>query len=83
MKDIESDKADLFLDIPPNFERDLRVENAAKLQISANAIKGQKAGLGVNYANAIIQDFNTDIRAEWLDLTDKNAQPNIEIPFSN
>jgi ABC-2 type transport system permease protein len=83
MNDIEQDKADLFLDIPPNFERDLRVENVAKLQISANAINGQKAGLGVNYASAIIQDFNADIRTEWLDLTDKNAQPNIEIPFSN
>ena len=83
MRDIEQDKADLFLDIPPNFEKDLRVENAAKLQISANAINGQKAGLGVNYANAIIQDFNADIRTEWLDLTNKNAQPTIEIPFSN
>ncbi len=83
MRDIESDKADLFLDIPPNFEKDLRVQNGAKLQISVNAINGQKAGLAVNYGNGIIQDFNADIRTEWLDLTKDKAQSTIDIPFSN
>lgn len=83
MRDIESDKADLFLDIPPQFEKDLRKANFNQLQLTVNSINGQKAGLAFAYANAIIQDFNGDIRAEWLDLTGGNVVQNIDITFSN
>ena len=83
MRDIESDKADLFLNIPPNFEKDLRKENFSKLHLTVNAINGQKAGIANGYANSIIQDFNNNIRTEWLDLTGRNQQPSINIQYAN
>jgi len=58
---LEKDDADLFLQFPRHFERDLLKENEASLQLTINAINGSKAGLAYAYANAIIRDFNSDI----------------------
>jgi ABC-2 type transport system permease protein len=83
MRDIESDQADLFLDIPPDFEKSLRRENFGQLHLTVNSINGQKAGLANGYANSIIQDFNGNIRTEWLNLTARQSQPNIEVSYLN
>ncbi len=83
MRDIEADKADLFLDIPADFEKGLRKENKGQLHLTVNSINGQKAGLANGYANYIIQDFNGDIRTEWLNITSKNAAPNIDVQYLN
>lgn len=56
--------ADLVLVIPPHFERDLYRENQAPVQLLINAIDGSKAGIAGGYANAILRDFNADIRVE-------------------
>lgn len=61
---IARDAADLVLDIPYGFERDLLRENAASLHLNINAINGVKAGLASSYAQAIIRDFNQEIRSE-------------------
>jgi ABC-2 type transport system permease protein len=62
---VEQDKADLTLQIPMNFEKDLVRENAAKVFIAINAIEGTKANLGGAYLSSIISDFNADIRTNW------------------
>ena len=62
---IEQDKADLALQIPAHFERDLVRENSQKLYISVNAIEGTKANLGAAYLSSIISDYNSDIRMQW------------------
>ena len=59
---IESDKADLVLEIPQNFERNLVRENRQKLFVAVNAINGSKANLGGAYLSTIIRNFNQDIR---------------------
>lgn len=64
--DLEAGRADLFLEIPPHFERDLLRNSEASVQLTLNAINGVKAGIANGYANAIIRDFNGEIRAEWL-----------------
>ena len=46
---IETDKADIILEIPASFERDLVKENEAELSMSVNAINGVKAGVGSAY----------------------------------
>ena len=46
---IESDKADLILEIPEGFERNLVREIGQKVFIAVNAINGTKAGLGGAY----------------------------------
>jgi len=58
---LEKDDADLFLQFPQRFERDLLKENKASLQLTINAINGNKAGLASAYANAIIRDFRAGI----------------------
>lgn len=63
---VEQDKADIALQIPIHFERDLVRENTKQLYMAVNAIEGTKANLGSAYLNSIIRDYNTDIRLRWL-----------------
>src|SRR5882762_7594837 len=46
LEKIEKDKADLLLQIPDHFEKDLVKEDKAKLFMAVNAINGAKANLG-------------------------------------
>jgi ABC-2 type transport system permease protein len=62
---VEQDKADLALQIPVNFERNLVRENEQKLYVAIDAIEGTKANLGGAYLSTIIRDFNDDIRLDW------------------
>jgi ABC-2 type transport system permease protein len=62
---VEQDKADLALQIPVNFERNLVRENEQKLYVAIDAIEGTKANLGGAYLSTIIRDFNDDIRLNW------------------
>jgi len=59
------DRADLILEIPLNFERNLVRERNAALSLNANAINATKAGLGMGYASNIIRDFNIEFSEKW------------------
>jgi ABC-2 type transport system permease protein len=80
---IEKDRSDLVLEIPPAFEKNLVKENEAKLFIAGNAINGVKANLGSAYLRTIIQDYNQEIRLEWIQLPRFNTETRIEIASSN
>ena len=80
---VEKDNADLIVEIPKGFERDLIRKNETKVMFAANAISGQTAGLAVAYANSILKDFNSDIRSEWITPPRFTAMPTIEITASN
>ena len=80
---VEKDKADLIVEIPEGFERDLIGEDEIKVLIAANAISGQTAGLAVAYANSIIKDFNNDVRTGWIQQPRLNTIPVIDITSSN
>ncbi len=60
---LESDYSDVILEIPSNFEKTLVKEMNADLMISANAVNGNKGGLGTAYLVNIVMDFNDHIRA--------------------
>jgi ABC-2 type transport system permease protein len=62
---VEQDKADIALQIPIHFERDLVRENTKQLYMAVNAIEGTKANLGSAYLSSIIRDYNSDIRIRW------------------
>lgn len=83
MKLIETDNADLILEIPHGFERNLVRENHQQLFIAVNAINGVKANLGGAYLGAIIRDFNNDIRLQLLPVSKFNGAAVIEINSSN
>ena len=70
---IESDEADLILEIPHNFEKNLSRNGFEKLFIAVNAINGTKAGLGGSYLNSIIMDFNQNLSVKL-----SRNSPNLE-----
>ena len=81
--EIEQHKADLVLEIPVHFERDLIRDNEATLFIAANAINGVKAGLGTSYLQNIIREFNADVRDEWIQTPRLSPEITLDIRPSN
>jgi len=79
MESIESDESDVILEIPLNFERDLVRNQQADLMISANAVNGNKGGLGSAYLTNIIMDFNNQIRIELMNIMNKVSVPSMEL----
>lgn len=65
LREIGQNNADIILQIPSGFERDLARENGSKVSISADAVNGVKAGLGTSYLNAILLNFNRQILVKW------------------
>jgi ABC-2 type transport system permease protein len=59
---IEKDKADLLLEIPANFEKDLLNGEGKKVLLAVNAINGTKASLGGAYLAAILRQYNSDLQ---------------------
>lgn len=64
LRAVEVDKSDIILEIPANFQRGFIREKEAALMISANAVNGNKGGLGSAYLSGVINDFNSNIRIE-------------------
>ena len=83
IKDIEQDRSDLILTIPPKFEKDLVKEDQSTVFMSVNAINGVKANLGGAYLGRILQDYNREIRLKWIQLPRFNPEPAIEVVSSN
>lgn len=80
---VEADQADLILEIPGGFERNLVREDEQQLFIAVNAINGTKANLGGSYLGSIIKNFNKDIRLDMSPASRVNQQPTIGITSSN
>lgn len=80
---LETDKADLILEIPQGFERNLVRDNEQQLMIAVNAINGTKAVVGATYLGRIIADYNKDIRMDWIPPTSLNPVPLIDIVNTN
>lgn len=80
---IEQDQADLILEIPAGFERNLVRENEQTLFIAVNAINGVRANLGGAYLSRVLQDFNQNIRLDFSPPTRFAQTPTIDIQTSN
>jgi ABC-2 type transport system permease protein len=76
---VELDYADIVLEIPSNFEADLVNEKSARVLVSANTVNGTKGGLGSSYLLSTINDFSSDIRAEWLQQPESAHTPSFSI----
>jgi ABC-2 type transport system permease protein len=83
MELIETDQADLILEIPQGFEKNLVREGEQKLFVAVNAINGVKAGLGGAYLGNILRDYNAALRIELTSPTSINPLPVVEITYSN
>ena len=83
LKYVEKDEADLVLQIPAAFEKQIVKEDRATLFLALNAINGVKANLGGVYLRNIIGDFNNEVRLNWLQLPRFNPQPIIQVSSIN
>lgn len=79
LEDVEQDRADIVLEIPADFEKDLIREGNTKVMISANTVNGMKGGLGSGYLISIINDFAGELRDRFLPHGNAPAIPNAEI----
>jgi ABC-2 type transport system permease protein len=75
MEALDANRATLLIRIPIKFEQSLMKNKSASIMLDVNSIDGQAATLSFSYANAIINDFNGDIRQEWNGLPDKIKFP--------
>ena len=57
---IENNQADIILEIPNAFEKQLGREGSATLLIAADAVNGTKGGIGSSYLSSIIRQFNEE-----------------------
>jgi len=82
-EEFQQDKADLILEIPQNFERNLVRENKQDFYLAVNAINGTKAIVGSNYLSRLIADFNSDIRLRFLKQPRISQSGTIEVAAIN
>jgi ABC-2 type transport system permease protein len=61
LKMIEDGNADLVLEIPPGFERNLVREGSQHVNVSVDAINGTKSSIGGGYLMSVIADFNSNL----------------------
>jgi ABC-2 type transport system permease protein len=64
MESIEEGTADIIMEIPKNFERDLIREGRANVLISANSVNGTKGSIGSSYLSMIVSSFADELRGE-------------------
>src|ERR1041385_3053335 len=83
LEHVEKDEADLVLQIPASFEKQLVREDKSTLFLALNAINGVKANLGGAYLRSIIGDFNRQVRLDWVQMPRFNPVPLIEITSVN
>jgi len=63
---IEKHEADIILQIPASFEKNVVNAQGGKVMISANAVNGMKGGIAMTYLSGIVADYNATISKKLL-----------------
>lgn len=79
LDDVEQDRADIVLEIPSDFEKDLIKEGNSKVMVSANTVNGMKGGLGSGYLISIINDFAGELCERFIPQGNGLVAPKAEI----
>lgn len=58
---VEDNKADVVLEIPAGFERNLLREGSQQVNLAVDAINGTKSAIGGGYLTAVLADFNQSL----------------------
>ena len=82
---IEKNEADIVLEIPAGFERNLVREGRQQVNMSVDAINGTKSSIGGGYLTVVIADFNRslDVNTKVADNNVSAATVAIDITYSN
>lgn len=83
MQWVERDEADLVLEIPAHFEKNLVKEDEIKVFMALNAINGVKANLGGAYLRTILQEYNRQVRLKWIQFPRFNPDTQVEVASAN
>ncbi len=76
---IENNKADVVLEIPADFEKNLVRQGSQKIFLAFNAINGTKAGLGGSYLRTIISGYNKHILVDLVPSAKKEGLRGIDV----
>ena len=81
---VEKNEADLILEVPAGFERNLVREGSQKVNLSVDAINGTKSSIGGGYLTAVLADFNNSLDViTKASSASKIKNPGISITWSN
>jgi len=84
LRHIENGSADLVMELPHGFERNLIREGSQKIGISVDAINGSKASIGGAYLNSVITDFSAGLEVNQINLSAKPGPAGfMDITYSN
>lgn len=64
LMDFETDKSDVIIEIPANFERDLARGEKPRVIVSVNAINSMKAGVAASYISEIFMQISSEIAVD-------------------
>lgn len=82
LKLIEKNEADVVLQIPAGFERNLIREGVQQVNVSVDAINGTKAAIGGGYLTVVLADFNRSLNMNAVNSKD-NPAGIIDITYSD
>jgi len=74
-----SDRADVILHFPQEYEKRLINEQNTGLQLVVNAINATEAGLINAYCSQVIAGYNQGLRVEWFGMTGLHRQMDLDI----
>lgn len=85
LKLVERNEADIIMEIPRGFERNLVREGKQQVNIVVDAINGTKASLGGGYLMAVIADFNRslDVNTKIPNVINPSQPGMIEVTYSD
>ncbi len=79
VKNIEDKRADIVIEIPSSFDKDIIKDKGANVFIAANAVNSTQGLIGSNYLTQIVNDFSSQIRSELMSEQSQLSVPQIEI----
>ena len=81
MEDVENSNADAIVEIPPHFERDMKLGKNPKILVATNAVNGTKGNMGNAYLSSIISQHVMETGKGASSAFDKKAQEAVSILY--
>lgn len=75
---VEEDKADIIIEVEPDFERGIMRQGVGRVALSANSVNGTKGSLGLAYLQAILADYAGELSREEAARVSLHASDNVE-----
>ena len=83
LDNLMENNADVILEIPFDFHKDILKKGDTRIYLTLNAINGQKAGIAQGYAQNILMDFNKAIILESSRQGGGMRTPSINTTYAN